>query len=144
MTDFLDPAARGRRRLKALGPGAAALLALAGLAWAWDAGRLPHGTLSLGFLIVVVFGWGAWRAWAVTPTVTCAGCEAVGWPDDVGADGTCPRCGHDTFLAHGHYREGHALATPVPIDSRREIAGRDLASGAFVAVVPTGIEDEGG
>jgi hypothetical protein len=130
--------------MRALGPAAAALAAVAVLAWAWAAGRLPQGALSVGFVVVVSFGWAAWRGWRVQPTVTCAGCGAVGWPGDLTAAGTCPRCGGAGFIAFGHYRDGHPQATVVPIDSRREVAGADLAGGAFVATGPSGTEDEGG
>ncbi|GEM_PF-3454513 len=57
-------------------------------------------------LVVAAAGFRALFA-SQEPTVTCAGCGAVGWVEDVKAHGgRCPHCGATQFRADGHWRRG--------------------------------------
>lgn len=61
------------------------------------------------------------------PTLTCVGCGAVGWVEDIkAAGGRCPHCGATRFEAAGQWSTGASWN-----DGGDGISGHDICSGAF-------------
>lgn len=66
------------------------------------------------------------------PTVTCAGCGAVGWVEDVKAHGgRCPHCGATRFRADGRWRRGSGDFDMGSSSSDSVITGAALCAGIY-------------
>jgi len=80
------------------------------------------------YLLIALVLW-AGLAWYLSkilkrvPPLTCAGCGAVGWRDDLNpANPVCPVCGEGRFKVMGRHNSGISVDTDV-------VSGGDIISG---------------
>lgn len=116
-----------RRRRKSAGTMVMAMVVagIAAVLWSSATGGAQWLAIAPGVVSLLVATLGIRAALAdQNPTVTCAGCGAVGWVEDVkGYGGRCPHCGATQFRAEGHWSNGSSGSGCV--------TGIELCSGNF-------------